>query len=126
VRSSKSAQLLKHETKNTTIGAHRKALSNNFTQALEKLRNNNSKAISSPKEKRSRRKRRDKLKQFGRNLRNLRLAQNLTREQLADKVKMLPSAISIYERGKRDITLREVYLLSSALDAQVARLFRGI
>jgi ribosome-binding protein aMBF1 (putative translation factor) len=121
VRSSKSVPPSKRATQ-TAIVAERQPLSNNFTQAPASFSNANPKAATP----RPRNKQGSLLKQFGRNLRELRLERDLSQKQLASKARMSSSVISICERGKRSITLREVYLLSLALNIQVARLCRDM
>jgi len=66
------------------------------------------------------------LKQFGSNLRKLRVSRNITQEQLATKSQISLSAISNYERGIRDITLREVYRLCAALGTDLASIWRDM
>ena len=60
---------------------------------------------------------------FGIKLKYWRLKQNMTQEELAEKLVVAPHYISDIERGRRNITLQTVGKLADALAIEVVRLF---
>ncbi|RLA44615.1 MAG: transcriptional regulator [Gammaproteobacteria bacterium] len=64
----------------------------------------------------------DPLKQFGSNLRNIRLNKGSSQEALADAAGLDRTYISSVERGRRNISLRAICAISIALDIQPSEL----
>jgi transcriptional regulator with XRE-family HTH domain len=62
---------------------------------------------------------------FGRRLRDLRTEQHLSQEELADKAGLDRTYISSCERGKRNISLENIYRLAEALNTRPEELFKG-
>jgi len=63
------------------------------------------------------------LKQFGKNLRKLRLARNLSQEELAFKASMHRTYLGGIERGERNPSLKNISAIADALDITLAQLF---
>ena len=64
------------------------------------------------------------LKQFGKNIRDLRMKNNLTQRDLADKSGLEESAIQRIERGYNS-TLKTLLKLANALDITFEDFFKG-
>jgi len=70
---------------------------------------------------------RDKLLQnFGRRVRDARLARGLTQEQLAALAGFARTYVSLVERGKRNLSLLNIYQLASSLGNQPEDLVREL
>lgn len=65
------------------------------------------------------------LKLFGQSVRNKRLYQKLTQEELADIAGFDRTYISLIERGKRNISLLNIYRLSKALKTSTSDLVKN-
>ena len=63
------------------------------------------------------------LRQFGLQVRDLRLAQELSQEDLAELSGLHRTYIGGVERGERNVGLRNILKLASALGVPVAHLF---
>ncbi|MDP9374956.1 MAG: helix-turn-helix transcriptional regulator [Chloroflexota bacterium] len=61
---------------------------------------------------------------FGLRVRELRLARQLSQEELADASGLHPTYISGIERGHRNVSLLNIWRLARALDVQPAELLR--
>lgn len=66
------------------------------------------------------------LNKFGNHVRELRQARGLSQEALAERCDLDRTYISGIERGKRNVSLENLYALARALDVSLARLFDGI
>ena len=62
------------------------------------------------------------LTNFGLNLKNLRKTKNLSQEELAHMCELDRTYISSIERGKRNLSLINIYKLSKALKISVCQL----
>lgn len=62
-------------------------------------------------------------KQFGTRLREIRLAQEMTQEQLAEKASVSLNFLNLIERGQRGPSFDSLERLASALRQPVAELF---
>lgn len=62
---------------------------------------------------------------FGERLRELRLARGLSQEDLADAAGLDRTYVSSCERGKRNISLTNIYRLARALGVEPAELVRA-
>ncbi|MDO4693735.1 MAG: helix-turn-helix transcriptional regulator [Eikenella sp.] len=60
------------------------------------------------------------LEQFGLHVRSLRLSQNLSQEELAEKANMHRTYIGMIERGERNPALLNLIRLAAALDVSLA------
>ena len=60
---------------------------------------------------------------FGKRLRQLRLAQGLTQEALAERASLHPTYVGGIERGERNVSLDNVLKLARALHEHPAALF---
>ena len=70
---------------------------------------------------------RDKLlENFGRRVRDARLARGLTQEQLAAIAGFDRTYVSLVERGKRNLSLLNIYQLASSLGNQPEDLVREL
>ncbi|MEA5569604.1 helix-turn-helix transcriptional regulator [Calothrix sp. UHCC 0171] len=63
------------------------------------------------------------LVQFGQKVREERLKQNLSQEQLADKAGVHRTYIGMIERAEKNITLINIGKIAKALEIQIADLF---
>jgi transcriptional regulator with XRE-family HTH domain len=63
---------------------------------------------------------------FGENLREARRAAGLSQEELAERAGVDRSAISDYERGRREPNLSTIVKLASALEISTETLVRGL
>ena len=66
------------------------------------------------------------IKQFGWNVRSLRLKRRWTQEELAQHANLTPNFIGFVERGERNITLKNIVKIAKGLGYPVHRLFKGI
>ena len=66
------------------------------------------------------------LKKFGKKLKSLRLANNLTQLELAEILEMSPNFIGMIERGERNTTVENVYNIARALKIQPSILFEEL
>ncbi|MCY3934755.1 MAG: helix-turn-helix transcriptional regulator [Chloroflexi bacterium] len=66
------------------------------------------------------------LNQFGDRVRGIRLAKNLSQEQLAQKCKLDRTYISSLERGKRNVSLKNLAALAEALEISLSELLDGV
>lgn len=62
-------------------------------------------------------------REFGRKLRKLRLAKNLSQEELAFKAGVHRTYLGGIERGERNPSLRNIAAIARALDVTLAQLF---
>ena len=63
---------------------------------------------------------------FGNRIRNLRLAQGISQEALADRANLHRTYIGAVERGERNITLLNANRIASALGVSLAECVEGI
>lgn len=68
-------------------------------------------------------KRVDILKQFGKQVRDLRKAQGLSQEELAEKADLHYTYIGGVERGERNLSLKSIEKIASALRVDIKDLF---
>jgi transcriptional regulator with XRE-family HTH domain len=68
----------------------------------------------------------DAAKQFGENLRRLRLARELTQEALAERAGLHRNYVGMVERGERNISLANICKLATALACAPADLLANI
>lgn len=68
-------------------------------------------------------KRVDILKQFGKQVRDLRKAQGLSQEELAEKADLHYTYIGGVERGERNLSLKSIERIASALKIDIRELF---
>ena len=61
---------------------------------------------------------------FGANVKALRKKKDLSQEELAFKANLHRTYIGMIERAEKNITLINIYKLSSALDVEVNELFK--
>lgn len=66
------------------------------------------------------------LARFGRRVRELRTARGLSQEAFADKCQLDRTYIGGIERGNRNISLRNIALLASALEVSLSELMEGL
>lgn len=66
------------------------------------------------------------LQDFGRRVRDARVACALTQEQLADKAGFDRTYVSLVERGKRNLSLLNICQLARSLDVAAEDLVRGL
>ncbi len=67
----------------------------------------------------------ERLKQFGENLRRLRRKKGLSQEQLAFDAQLDRSFVGQVERGERNLSLLNILRLAEALEIPPEQLFRG-
>ncbi len=63
------------------------------------------------------------LDQFGEKVRELRLKQGLSQEELGDKAKLHRTYIGMIERGEKNITLENIEKIAKALGFPVSKFF---
>ena len=63
---------------------------------------------------------------FALNLRRLRIAAGLSQEGLADRAGLHRTYISSIERGQRNVSLENIFILAKALGAQPEALLKSI
>ena len=63
---------------------------------------------------------------FGQRIRQLRLAKGLSQENLGELCSLDRTYISGIERGRRNVSLRNIALLAEALDVSLSQLFEGM
>jgi len=68
----------------------------------------------------------DILVRFGQRVRQLRQARSLSQEELAFRTSLDRTYVSGIERGRRNVGLRNVSVLASALGVTLAELFEGL
>ncbi|QYX31966.1 helix-turn-helix domain-containing protein [Sphaerospermopsis torques-reginae] len=61
---------------------------------------------------------------FGQKIRQERLKQNLSQEELAEKANLHRTYISMIERAEKNITLINIEKISNALGVSISELFR--
>ncbi len=66
------------------------------------------------------------LLRFGQKIRQERLKQRLSQEQLAEKAELHRTYIGMIERGEKNITLNNISKISSALGIKIAVLFENL
>ncbi len=64
-----------------------------------------------------------RLEIFGKRLRQLRLAKDLSQEDLAFRAGLHRTYVSSVERGERNVSLINIYKLAEALEVSVTELF---
>lgn len=62
-------------------------------------------------------------KQFGEKIRNLRLARNLSQEELAFKAGVHRTYLGGIERGERNPSLKNIMAIANALEVTLVQLF---
>lgn len=65
----------------------------------------------------------DILKQFGKKVRDLRKAQGLSQEELAEKADLHYTYVGGVERGERNLSLKSIERIASALKIDIRTLF---
>ena len=65
------------------------------------------------------------LEKFGTRLRELRLSRNISQEELGFRSKLDRTYISSVERGKRNISLRNIEKISKALNIDINEFFKN-
>ena len=65
------------------------------------------------------------LKKFGDRIRYLRLMRKLSQEQLAELCELHRTYIGGIERGERNVSLRNIIRIASALEVTISELFEG-
>jgi transcriptional regulator with XRE-family HTH domain len=68
----------------------------------------------------------DVLQRFGRRVREKRTALGLSQEAFADKCKLDRTYISGIERGRRNLSLRNIKVIADALDTTISELTKGL
>jgi len=66
------------------------------------------------------------LLRFGETLRERRLALGLSQEEFADRCGLDRTYISGIERGRRNVGLRNLHLIATALDLTVSQFLEGV
>jgi transcriptional regulator with XRE-family HTH domain len=69
---------------------------------------------------------RDIRKNFGLRLKKLRISKGISQEKLGELADLHRTYISEVERGKRNISLDNIYILSKALGVTISQLLEGI
>lgn len=65
----------------------------------------------------------DALQQFGLRIKQLRQAQGISQEELGARAQLDRTYISGIERGKRNVSFKNIVLIADALQVSVAELF---
>jgi transcriptional regulator with XRE-family HTH domain len=68
----------------------------------------------------------DVLARFGQRVREKRMAMGLSQEAFADKCKLDRTYISGIERGKRNVSLRNIEVIANTLGISIAELMKGV
>jgi transcriptional regulator with XRE-family HTH domain len=68
----------------------------------------------------------DVLERFGKRLREKRTALGLSQERFADKAKLDRTYVSGIERGKRNLSLRNIEAIAKALGISIAELMEDV
>ena len=68
----------------------------------------------------------DVLAKFGQRLREKRTALGLSQEAFADKCKLDRTYISGIERGKRNLSLRNIEIIAKTLGITIAEVMKGV
>jgi len=68
----------------------------------------------------------DILSRFGERVRRLRTAKGFSQEALADKCELDRTYISGIERGKRNLSLRNIEIIARSLDISLSELMEGL
>ena len=68
----------------------------------------------------------DVLESFGKRVREMRTARNLSQEEFASRCNLDRTYISGIERGKRNVGLRNVRAIADALGVSIAELMQGV
>lgn len=68
----------------------------------------------------------DVLERFGKRVREKRAALGLSQEAFADKAQLDRTYISGIERGKRNVSLRNIQAIAKALGISIAELMEGV
>jgi len=68
----------------------------------------------------------DVLVRFGKRVRDLRTANGLSQEDLAERCDLDRTYISGIERGRRNVGLRNVAAIAASLGVSLAQLFEGV
>lgn len=63
---------------------------------------------------------------FGQRIKELRIKQGLSQEKLAELANLHRTYISSVELGKRNVSLKNIWSLSKALDVPIDELFKNI
>ncbi len=66
------------------------------------------------------------VKQFGLNVRQLRLKKGWTQATLAQRAEVTPNFIGFVERGERNITLKNALMVANGLGCPIHKLFKGM
>lgn len=66
----------------------------------------------------------DILIQFGQKIRNERIKQGLSQEELADRAGMHRTYIGMLERAEKNITLTNIYKIAKALNLPITKLVK--
>ncbi|MBE7535469.1 MAG: helix-turn-helix transcriptional regulator [Anaerolineales bacterium] len=66
------------------------------------------------------------LEKFGQKVRDERLKQNLSQEELAAKAGVHRTYIGMIERAEKNITLSNIYKVAQALDVSISELTKGL
>ena len=68
----------------------------------------------------------DILKDFGKIVAEKRKAIGISQEELAHKAELHRTYIGMVERGEKNITIKSIFKLSSALDCSIEELVKGL
>lgn len=63
---------------------------------------------------------------FGNRVREIRLTNKLTQEDLAEKANVHRTYIGMVERGEKNITLKNIQKIAKALEIQIEELMKGL
>jgi transcriptional regulator with XRE-family HTH domain len=65
------------------------------------------------------------LRQFGKRIRQYRLARGLSQEELAEKANLHRTYIGAVERGERNASLKSILRIAKALEVSLEEVFKG-
>lgn len=65
----------------------------------------------------------DFLVRFGERVKNIRMAQGLSQEKLAEKALLHRTYVGMIERGEKNITLKNIYRIAHGLGVDIRDLF---